>query len=234
MIPFVSAIMPTRGRPEMARAAVFSWLTQDWPHTELVIVDDKDSRSFPDGLDLLEGVQLVVVSSRNLGEKRNIACGLALGKYIVHFDDDDWSAPHRISDQVQRLIASGKAVTGYHSLTFHEMRPLQVLTESGLRPASAWWRWRDRHGLAAGTSLCYRRDWWHDHLFVGLERAEDDLFWAEAVQLEQAIATDGHEMICAANHAGCVSGRAVGGAEWEELPGDPRGLPGTLKVSVCP
>lgn len=237
-IPLVSAIMPTRGRPEMARAAVKSWLLQDWRNSELVVMDDPEDPSFPLGsFQFLDAdphlywpnITYLSVARITVGEKRNLACAVANGAIIIHFDSDDYSAPGRISHQVNGLIEWPGAraprmarVVGYSALTFHELRAVRVLDDDGFRPpASEWWHWREKDGLAAGTSLCYWRDWWRHHPFTADNLAEDDLFYAEALRLGVAAANDGAHLLRATNHAGCVSGRLIGGAEWEELPGDP-------------
>jgi hypothetical protein len=48
--PLVSAIMPTRARPQFAREAVDLFLAQTWPNKELVILDDEEHPSFPSGI----------------------------------------------------------------------------------------------------------------------------------------------------------------------------------------
>jgi len=218
----VTAIMPTRGRPEMSRAAVECWRGQVWPKLELVIVDDRDCPSFPAEDFTGYRIRYTKLSERlTVGEKRNVACSMASGEIIVHFDSDDWSAPGRIADQVARLQATGKQVTGYSGMLFHETRKVRVLDVGGFRAAGAWWRWRGMHGQAAGTSLCYRRDWWLKHPFLPEQRAEDDLFYAEALRLGEAVSVDGRDLMCAVNHGDCVSERLIGGAEWEELPEGP-------------
>ena len=47
-LTLVSAIMPARGRPAMAAAAVECWRRQTWPNTELLILDDADCPAFPE------------------------------------------------------------------------------------------------------------------------------------------------------------------------------------------
>jgi glycosyltransferase involved in cell wall biosynthesis len=55
----------------------------------------------------------------SIGAKRNLGCEAARGEIIAHWDDDDYSAPGRLEDQVRRILTSGKAVTGYNSDALH-------------------------------------------------------------------------------------------------------------------
>ena len=205
----------------MARAAMESWRRQTGPWSELVIVDDGDDPSFPDAQDSFCGYRISYVqlqSRLTVGAKRNLACQVARGEYIVHFDSDDWSAPGRIANQVERLMRDRACqVTGYHALLFRQAPGLMVVEGGGVRPAREWWRYRDRHGLAAGTSLCYRRTWWEGHPFADHNLNQDDLFYAEAEARGVACAVDAGKLMWARNHAGNVSGRVIGGDEWEEL-----------------
>ena len=59
-----------------------------------------------------------IEQGRTIGEKRNFGAGRARGAVIAHWDDDDYSAPDRLEDQVGRLLQSGKAVTGYFAMRF--------------------------------------------------------------------------------------------------------------------
>jgi hypothetical protein len=80
----------------------------------------------------------------------------ALRELIAHRDDDDYSAPGRLADQVQRLTESGKAVTGFRSMRFTD--------------AVRWWKYEGTRNYALGTSLWYQRDWWSTHRFSGISR----------------------------------------------------------------
>ena len=109
--PLVSCIMPTRNRPEFAVQAVRYFLRQDWPATELVIIED--------GPPLLAGLlpddpRITLVSSgtsRSIGKMRNHACELARGEIIAQWDDDDWHGPERLSRQVGPIAAERAEIT---------------------------------------------------------------------------------------------------------------------------
>jgi O-antigen biosynthesis protein len=194
--PLVTCICPTMPeRRAWLPRAIECFESQTYSPRELVIVGD----------DLC------------LGDKRNLACSLGRGEIIAHWDDDDFSYPGRLADQVTQLIVSGKSVTGYHTLRFLDLCDTQIVENGRPRKASGWWRWRSQEGLAAGTSLCYRRAWWEHHPFPSVRLGEDDLFWREAMAAGEVIAVDGCRYLCATNHRDSISGRLAGGIEWEEL-----------------
>ncbi len=99
-LPLVSCVMPTADRREHVGRSIGYFLRQDYPNSELVVLDDGEDRV----ADLMPDdprVRYVGLERRLiLGEKRNRACELAHGEIIVHWDDDDWQAPHRLSYQV--------------------------------------------------------------------------------------------------------------------------------------
>jgi glycosyltransferase involved in cell wall biosynthesis len=189
----VSAIMPTRGRPEMASRALDSCLAQLYRPLEIVIADDTDDQSFPDSaIRDWKGVELVYLRlpKMKIGEKRNRLCEQARGEIIVHIDSDDWSAPTRITDQVERLLSSGKAVSGYHSMLFWD--------------GEQAFRYQGIHDYSVGSALCYRRDFWQQHPFVAEHRGrwEDNVFVQQARNDNQIIAVDAGQLMVARIHAG--------------------------------
>ncbi|HWI53962.1 MAG TPA: class I SAM-dependent methyltransferase [Symbiobacteriaceae bacterium] len=102
-LPLVSCLCPTYGRPQMLREAIWSFLQQDYPNKELIIVNDHDQpvcldREYP-------GVSVYNLPERlaNLGEKRNHTVRLARGEILLNWDDDDLYLPWRITDSVRRL-----------------------------------------------------------------------------------------------------------------------------------
>src|SRR6185503_427098 len=133
----VSAVMPTRGRVALARLAVDCFLSQTYSDKELVILDDYDEPSFPDGIThpLVRYFRTENIRYQ-IPIKRNRVNALANGAVIFHLDSDDWSAPDRMALQVSRLEMTGKAMTGFHTLLFHEEQTGQAWKYTG-RPAYA-------------------------------------------------------------------------------------------------
>ena len=85
--PLISCIMPTRNRPQFLQQAIASFLSQDYPHKELIIVDCSDK---PTVRAEYPGVRSVSITEPlSVGMMRNIACSLAQGNVICHWDDDN-------------------------------------------------------------------------------------------------------------------------------------------------
>ena len=130
---------------------------------------------------------------------RNAGCEAASGDVIAHFDDDDFSAPQRLADQLRRL--DGAQVTGYHTMRFTD----------GIK----WWVYRGSFSYALGTSLVYRRNWWAQHKFGNLQVGEDNDFVRNAAAV--LTTADAGEMMWATNHSGNTSPRVMGGSSWQLL-----------------
>lgn len=138
-----------------------------------------------------------------IGAQRNAGCEAARGSIIAHFDDDDYSAPGRLAEQVERIERTGASVTGYHSMRFTD--------------GKQWWRYGGSERYALGTSLVYRRDFWQRHRFPEMQVGEDNQFVAAAVRERALVSVDAGEMQWATIHNGNTSPRHIGGREWRKL-----------------
>lgn len=151
-----------------------------------------------------ESIRLIHIEERfPIGAKRNFGCARASGEIIAHWDDDDYSAPGRLADQVARLQASGNAVTGYRSMRFTD----------GVES----WRYQGTSLFAVGTSLCYRREWWREHPFPSRQIGEDNEFVSDAVRAGQLATAEAGDLMHASIHPGNTSPRQLSGASWIKL-----------------
>ncbi len=205
----VSAIMPTRARPAYALEAVQCFLLQTWPDTELIIIDDPDAPSFTEpliaSLALRGNIHYHRTKQRlTIGAKRNLACSRAGEGVITHWDDDDYSAPERMEDQVTRMVEKQVPLTGYHSMRF-----TQVST-------GEWWKYTGRKHYALGTSLMYEKEFWRSHPFPDLNVGEDNAVVNKAGKIATA---DAGLMMFARNHGGNTDSREGFGRppEWTRL-----------------
>src|SRR6201996_3466374 len=206
--PLVSCIMPTHRRRAFVPQAVRYFLRQDYPAKELVVVDDGRE---PVG-DLLPADDRIVYRRLEtpaiLGAKRNLACQLARGPVIAHWDDDDWAAPGRLSVQVAALTSSGADVCGTSSLLYYD-------------PANGTaWRFTWPPGLrswAAGPSLCFGRDLWARSPFPEVAIGEDTRFvFSPAVRrIADVSAAD---CVVGIIHSGNTAPKTVHGAHWTPRP----------------
>lgn len=166
----VSAVMPTRSRRNYAQQAVECFLSQTYLNKELVILDDFDNPSFPDGL-----THPLIRYHRtdniiyNIPMKRNRVNALANGDIIWHLDSDDYSAPNRMADQINRLKETQKSVTGYGNLLFYQEATGKVFE----------YRQRD---YACGSSLCYLRSFWLKNQFIEIKATGSDNFFVKAAR----------------------------------------------------
>ena len=140
--------------------ALRSFQQQTWPNRELVIVDDSDAPSFLEPL-FVPGIQYLLAASRySIACKRNLAISRASGEIICHWDDDDWSAPGRIEDQVGRLLSHNAQVTAYNSMPFTD--------------GAEWFQYHGSPDYGIGTSLMYRREFWRAQPFPDIPIEEDN------------------------------------------------------------
>jgi glycosyltransferase involved in cell wall biosynthesis len=144
-----------------------------------------------------------IENNRTIGEKRNFGSANARGKIIVNWDDDDYSAPGRIADQLQRLLGSGKSVTGYHSMLFTD----------GVQ----WWKYGGRESYSMGTALCYKKEYWSKNPFPYKQIGEDADFSEQAHRVGQLASVDAGEMMVATIHPGNTSSRMLSAAAWQQV-----------------
>lgn len=104
--PRATCVCPTFNRPPahqwLVEEAVESFLRQDYPHRELIVLND-----CPGQVLRLDHPKVVVINVgrrfRTLGEKINAAVGLSQGELIAPWDDDDTSLPWRLCRSIEIL-----------------------------------------------------------------------------------------------------------------------------------
>lgn len=180
--PTVCCVMLTRDRPEMVRQAIRCWASQTYKiqKTRLLIYDSgvPPLRIMAEELGLecrySDGHTGVLYQrgepGESIGALRNKANKYASENHygfkphdvIIHWDDDDWSHPNRIAEQVALLQSSGADAVGYREVLFWREDPVEVWMYSNPDPR-----------FLMGSSMCYWRSAWENRPFPDRNRGED-------------------------------------------------------------
>ena len=207
-VPLVSCVMPTFDRRSFVPQAVGYFLRQDYPAKELVIVDDG-----PEPVsDLLPGDPRIVyhrLDARTvLGAKRNLACDLARGSIIAHWDDDDWASPDRVTVQVAALTSGDADVCGVASLLYYDPASSSAWRYTWPGGPRAW---------AAGPSLCFPEELWSRSPFPEVAIGEDTRFvFSAAVRRVADVGAAG--CVVGIIHRGNTAPKSGRGVHWSPRP----------------
>lgn len=215
--PLVSCIMPTADRRLFVPQAIHYFLRQDYPHRELIIVDD-GADSVADLVPDDGRVRLIRQQRKySVGSKRNLACEAARGDIIVHWDDDDWMARRRLSYQVTELLACEADVCGLDRLLYYDPDSRQAWQYTYSGRGKAW---------VGGNTLCYRKELWRKNAFAETNVGEDTRFlWANGGK--RIVRLDDPTFFVGLIHRANVSPKRPGGSYWQHhSPHELRGLMG--------
>jgi hypothetical protein len=108
-MPEVSAVIPTRNRPEWVYRAMQSVLSQTHQNIEAIVVIDGPDPETESALKALRDPRVQVIAlTENVGgsEARNIGIRAARGEWIGLLDDDDLWLPRKIEQQLNRAKQS--------------------------------------------------------------------------------------------------------------------------------
>lgn len=204
----LSCIMPTANRRQFVPRAIELFLRQDYEDRELLIYDDGAdciADLVPDDPRIRYFYQS---ERRNVGYKRNTLCEMAQGAIIAHWDDDDWSAPTRLSVQAEVLTRADADLVGMHQFYW--------ITDDERR---AWKYSYPDDGIpwVTGSSFCYTKDFWRRVGFKDIPVSEDLYFvWADPFARIEPIGDD--RLFVATVHGGNTEAKAVDSSLWVECP----------------
>jgi hypothetical protein len=167
-MPLVTCIMPTANRRDFVAQSIRYFQRQDYSNRELIILDDGDQELTGVVPDDARIRYLRMDHKATIGAKHNLACELAAGEVIVHWDDDDWMADWRLSYQVDSILREPVAtLVGLPRLYFYDpaaARAWEYIYPDGEPP---W---------VAGGTFCYRRAFWQSHRFPDMNEGADTVF----------------------------------------------------------
>ena len=204
MGPLVSCLMPTANRRRLAAQAIQYFFQQDYPSRELIVIDD-GSDSIRDLMPADDRIRYRrLETTLTMGAKHNIAADEARGEMLIHWDDDDWMAPWRISYQVRQLLHQPSTISGLARLWYYE--PVT---------GRAWkytYSMQDKPWIAGGT-FCYTKDFWRQRPFPDMNEGADTVYiWSLPPEIVSSI--DDDRFYVAMAHAGNTSPKKTTGTGW--------------------
>ncbi|MBL7523853.1 glycosyltransferase, partial [Frankia sp. CNm7] len=212
-LPRVSCIMPTRDRRPFVAQAVGYFLRQDYPDTELVVVDDGNDAVGDLMPDDPRVRYLRLDAVRPLGAKRNLACQHATGELIAHWDDDDWSSPRRLRRQVGALLAAEADACGLSELLHYRAPQADAWLYRGDGGHNGQAGGNGHNGHVAGCSLVYRRAAWSTAPFLEVNSGEDSAFVAR-LPGHRVVALADRSLMVAVVHGRNTSSLQLGTRQW--------------------
>lgn len=192
--PLITCLCLTKKRREWLPKAIDNFLAQEYAPRELVIVAD--------GADDVAGLipryaQDYItcwLAPGLVGRKRNLGCREAKGELIAIWDDDDYSAPGRLRDQMAEFQRPDIQVTGYHAMKFTD--------------GKQWWQYRGARSTVIATSLMFRKAWWEKHPFRDMQCGQDELFADIAASKKVLASVEDRDLMYATIHDGNTSRRS--------------------------
>ena len=158
----VSCVLLSCGtvRAAMKERAIRSYESQTYENRELIVYE----------------------GTGRIGALRNAANALSHGSIICHFDEDDWSAPQRVAEQVALLESTGADCVGINEMIFWQspatVENWKERAASGESQIGLAWLYSNHipPNYVLGTSLCYWRKAWEAHPFDDINQGEDMRF----------------------------------------------------------
>lgn len=172
--PLISCLCLSYNRPAQLKNAIQNFISQVYPHKELIVVGHKDDRASKQVVMSCRDERIRYYSAPRLpiGELRNMSIDLAAGEYFCQWDDDDWYHTHRLDVQMDGLLKSGKeaSVLAYW-IMFDTIRKNAYLS-----PPLMW----------AGTILCKKSIYEGGARYPGMKKGEDQEFLGKLYALNCA------------------------------------------------
>jgi glycosyltransferase involved in cell wall biosynthesis len=204
VVKLISCIMPSKNSPEMVERAVASYLNQTYPAREMVML-----RPVGDLRELRWKNSWAVPPGLSIGELRNIACRVARGSIIAHWDDDDESSPDRLQRSVDAIDA-GADIVGSSRVIFTNGTKRWLYDGECLTPP-----------YLIGGTLVYKRRFWEMAPFEDRDRGEDTRwqhYWRTSFRNPKVADLRDEHLYIAHIHPYNTDPKDTSSRGWSELP----------------
>jgi glycosyltransferase involved in cell wall biosynthesis len=200
------AICATKNRPRLLPLAILSFLQQTAGNKRMIIFDNGESvehlvkrciAAFSRMMPILGDVDYCHETIDKAGRPYmhgtaiNRACSLAEPDDVLFmWDDDDWSAPERMTQQLTDLTLKDCSLVGYDKLLFYDEA----------RKAGFLYSFGGPGYYAIGTSQCFTYSFWEQNRFKELTVGADTAFSALARSQNKLYSSPALGMMVARSH----------------------------------
>lgn len=133
--PLVSIVIATYNRGSIIERAIETVQLQDYPHKEIIIVNDGSTDNTAEILARYPDIH-VITNKQNLRLQKslNIGCHAARGKYIARLDDHDvWLDARKLSKQVALLESQPEVGVVGTAITLGNRTVINPLSDQSIR-----------------------------------------------------------------------------------------------------
>src|SRR5688572_13575667 len=177
-VPLVSFIIPCYNHGRYVKEAIDSIWIQQYPATEIIVVDDGSSDDTQEIVKQIPGIKNIYQKNQGLSAARNTGIKHSTGEYLVFLDADDWLLPGSIITNVEYLQAKNDLafVSGAHDKVFVDKG--EVRHEYQAVKANHYQQFLQGNYIGMHATVMYRRRVFDEFLFdVSLRACEDyDLY----------------------------------------------------------
>ena len=118
--PWVSVVIPAFNSAEFIADALASVAQQDYPHIEIIVVDDGSTDATREIVArVAPHARLLTQANKGSGAARNLGIQSATGKYVAFLDADDVWWRHKLRTQVTALQATTHQMTYSRFIWWH-------------------------------------------------------------------------------------------------------------------
>jgi len=141
----VSIIIPTYNRAHLLAEAIHSVLAQDYPHKQIIVVDDGSQDATRQLVSSFEGVEYIYQANKGQAAARNAGLRQCRGEYVASLDSDDiWDANflssglEQLQPEISLVFMNWRADSGHNGLEnfFRQARAQQRYCTQA---AGKWW-----------------------------------------------------------------------------------------------
>ena len=160
--PVVSIIIPAYNAEKWIRRSIDSVLIQDYPHKEIIVVDDGSGddtavvvQSYKDK------VSYIHQENRGPGAARNTGASVARGKYLMFLDADDEYLPGIIKKMVEGFDVFPNADAGMFGCQKYESGKATFahkLDEDHITAVDDFFRIKMKYGIPCTDSFICKKD----------------------------------------------------------------------------